>query len=87
MGALQMENIYTKISRGKYLKSFHVPNLIFVSREIHYTFCDHHFVLDQGLTHGNNLELNMNLTPPENYSFYCYAVKRTLPNVTIFCFW
>ena len=57
MGALQMENIYTKISLGKYLKSFHVANLIFVSREIHYTFCDHHFVLDQGLTHGNNLLL------------------------------
>ena len=44
MGALQMENIYTKISLlGKYLKSFHEANLIFVSREIHYTFCDHQF--------------------------------------------
>ena len=52
-----MENIYTKISLGKYLKSFHVANLIFVSREIHYTFCDHYFVLDQGLTHENNLLL------------------------------
>ena len=52
-----MENIYTKISLGKYLKSFHVANLIFVSREIHYTFCDHHFAPDQDLTYGNNLLL------------------------------
>ena len=67
-----MENIYTKFSRGKYLKSFHEANLIFVSREIHYTFCFRQFSRTcekkLGFDIRNNLLFKMNLTPPEIFS-------------------
>ena len=89
MGALQMENIYTKISLlGKYLKSFHEANLIFVSREIHYTFCDHQFSRPgSDKTWVWHTEIIYCLiwiwqSDTSREMLYCCAVKRTLPNVS-----